>query len=685
MLPALVAVGTGVTSGSTMALELGPLEMHSRLGHPLRASIAYVLGPNEAVNTSCVSLKPGNTGFPNILGARVSIANGIISLSGRNPINEPLVSATLVIECPYTPRIHRSYTMFLDLSGDPSAVSTSTTVPAPNIAGPRRTVGARPQPAASQSIAQESSYLVQPGDSLSGIAQRLQGRVVALQPAMTVIFDANPEAFENNDPNRLRAGSLLTIPSLAGADVAPQAAVSAVMPSPGTDTRGSADDHVVNVASVYHGADSRETSQTADQLAPPPVGDSVDTSLDAPEEAVTDSLSPTALDTPVDDSASTNDQEAATDSVPQQTDAAFADLQPGDVVIGRDLVADSAGEASVIPDTTITPQPRQIAGSRIIAAPPTEKGLLSNWLVWLAAGILAGLGAFLAFGQKVRLPFGSTPVGRSDAPTRPQSEHGAPRDAAIAIPESTMSVEEIMPSHGTVDFDLSDDSPTQENLSIDADLFDGTGFAESDDVGANENFSFAATTGLDLELPEGSDQVADTSATDIIAPPERIPDDMIIDSEILPDDEDYDMSVIVDVTKMPNPADVTERDLMAVPVNDDNGQTLISDAYTINDKIDAEMQGSNPFEDDPMADRIDDELAATQALSEEIERAAAELANRSDPSGGTSIEVQLTDLSELDLSSEFEAQNDDFNIDITEKTDVDERTVEMPTRGNKAR
>jgi hypothetical protein len=167
-------------------------------------------------------------------------------------------------------------------------------------------------------------------------------------------------------------------------------------------------------------------------------------------------------------------------------------------------------------------------------------------------------------------------------------------------------------------------------------------------------------------------------------------DDMVIDSEVLPDDEDYDMSVIVDVTKMPNPNDVTERDLMAVPVDDDNGQNLISDAYTINDEVDI-MEGMDlddeieaAVDDDPMGTRIDDELAATQALSEEIEKAAAELASNSDPSGETSIEMQLTNLSDLDLTSELEAQNDDYDNDVTARLEADDETVEMPAKDKNA-
>ena len=148
--------------------------------------------------------------------------------------------------------------------------------------------------------------------------------------------------------------------------------------------------------------------------------------------------------------------------------------------------------------------------------------------------------------------------------------------------------------------------------------------------------------------------------------------------------------VIVDVTKMPNPNDVTERDLMAVPVDDDNGQNLISDAYTINDEVDImEDMGLDDeieaaVDDDPMGTRIDDELAATQALSEEIEKAAAELASGSDPSGETSIEMQLTNLSDLDLTSELEAQNDDFDNDVTARLEADDKTIEMPAKDKNA-
>jgi hypothetical protein len=690
--PALVAVGGGIAASPAAAIELGPLEVHSKLGHPLRASIAFALGPNETIAANCVSLRSGTSDLPAVFGARVSIANGVIALSGSRPINEPLMSANLVIDCPYTAHVSRSLTVFLDPSAEPAAVTASAPAVTASVSEPRpvprRPVRSQPQAATATPIAPDSSYLVQPGDSLSEIAQRLQGRTIALQPAMTMIYDANPEAFEEGDPNLLRAGSLLAIPSLAGTQVAARPAISEFVPSPVTETPEISEDAANESGSLYSRAESQSSFEVNESEKSDPVDQFVTPQVQEPVETVADSPAPTEADTVAEAVAVTEEMPEVSETASQESDAAFADLLPGDVVVDeRPVVNESADAAAADP---VAPPPRQIAGSRIIATPPSQESLFSNWLVWLTAGVLAVIGAWVAFGQRIRERFGSTPIGPGEVTARPQSEHGSLRVAAITVPEPTMSVEEIQPSYDAVDFDLSDDSPTEENLALDADLIDGTGFEDSGDVAVNEDFGFAATTSLDMELSDLPDEPEDTPQTDIIPPPERLSDDMVIDSEVLPDDEDYDMSVIVDVTKMPNPNDVTERDLMAVPVDDDNGQNLISDAYTINDEVhtmedmglDDEIEVA--VDDDPMGTRIDDELAATQALSEEIEKAAAELASSSDPSGETSIEMQLTNLSDLDLTSELEAQNDDYDNDVTSRLEANDETVEMPAKDKNA-
>ena len=183
-----------------------------------------------------------------------------------------------------------------------------------------------------------------------------------------------------------------------------------------------------------------------------------------------------------------------------------------------------------------------------------------------------------------------------------------------------------------------------------------------------------------MELPDRS-AVMDLPETDIIAPPERIDEDVLIDSEVLPDDDEYDMSIIVDATKMPNPDDVTERDLMAVPVDDDTAQTPVADAYTINDEVDIDM-----LEQD-----YEDELTATQALNAEIEKAAADLAREVDEdeeavdtSAETSVQVKLVSVTDLDLTTEMAAKNDDRDTDDeTASLEIGDETVEM-TGSNKS-
>ena len=67
-------------------------------------------------------------------------------------------------------------------------------------------------------IGEATRYRVLPGDSLSEITQRIENRPPGLWKAVNIIFEANPEAFIDNDPNKLKAGSWLTIPSFDGSE-----------------------------------------------------------------------------------------------------------------------------------------------------------------------------------------------------------------------------------------------------------------------------------------------------------------------------------------------------------------------------------------------------------------------------------------------------------------------------------
>ncbi|MEE4163980.1 MAG: FimV/HubP family polar landmark protein, partial [Woeseiaceae bacterium] len=283
VIPALVIAG-GINSAQ--ALELGDIEVQSRLGQPLRASIAYALAPNEQLADYCISLarsaEPG--GVPGLSRAAISVSKGRITISGDAPVTEPLLSARLSISCPYTAQITREYTLFVD----PSDVPAETRFAAAPQAAPTKT---RPAPAraavapparvtaANEPISTGSTYRVVTGDSLSAIAARLEGREVSVARAATAILAANPDAFIDGNPDRLKAGSLLAIPAApALADATPRQ--TAAVPAP--------------------------VQAAAETPVPQPVASGMDTAEPAAEEP-----------TPVDDTAY-----LAPATVPEQTRAA---------------------------------------------------------------------------------------------------------------------------------------------------------------------------------------------------------------------------------------------------------------------------------------------------------------------------------------------------------------------------
>ena len=694
-IPALIAAGGGLAMGSAAALELGELQVQSTLGQPLRASIAYALSPNEILEDHCVAIRSGGRDLPGLRNANVRVSKGVISITGTSPVIEPMLSANLVVDCPYSAHVSRSYLLFINPQDRPLVAARTSSAAAGVTAAPvnRRMVAPRAAVPATP-IAPDSRYLVQRGDSLSGIVQRIENRSIAKADAMTAILDANPEAFLNGNPDKLQAGSWLDIPSFAGGVVAASTVTAPAVPTAPAESRD--DDTAVpqtsGDAGVYQGAETLE--QDASRQIP-----ATEFLPEQPEPEVTE-----PVDTVVDTSEGSAEEPVAEADYP----AAYADLVAGDVVVDEPVATEPVpAEPAVAPARVVKPA----AGTRIVGA-PQPSGSPWNWLIWAAVAVISAFGAYLMFWPRLRERFASKPVGAEDR-VPPLSEHSAPGVAPISVPESEMTVQEIKPTYDNVDFDLSDDSPTEENLALDADLVEGTGLDDSDDVDVNRDFGFAATMDLDMELPENAAAEDSSPETDIIPPPER-PEELVVDSEVLPDDDgdEYDISMIVDATKMPDPAEVTERDLRAVPI-EDTGQTLINDDYTIVDEV----------AQDILEKDYEDELSATQLLNAEIEKAASELAetigeddptevaglDEDDPTevasldeddqadddtgkivgseDDTSIEMQLTNLSELDLTATLEAQNDDSSddLDVTANIDADDKTVEMPRDKDGAR
>lgn len=267
-----------------------------------------------------------------------------------------------------------------------------------------------------------------------------------------------------------------------------------------------------------------------------------------------------------------------------------ANLLPGDVGLEGESSLIEPVETIVIPDTVL-------AGPETTSASPNVPTAIINTeshsestslLTWLVGGGLAIIVALALFRRRFRDRFGSTPVG----PVAGNSARSAKLD--------TEAVESV----ADVDYGISDDSPTQENLALDADLFTGQGLAEGSDMDIVEDFGFGAATNIDIELPFEQQQM-----------------ESILDSEILPEDDDYDMSVIIDATKMPQPEDVTERDLQAIPVTSGD-DSLISGGYTISKEVDFDI-----LEEDYDDYSIDEPVILTLDTPDNDETAEMPVAN----------------------------------------------------------
>ncbi len=617
-------------AGPASALELGELKINSALGQPLRASIAYALNPHEELYDFCVYLRPSlaANGLPVLSRASVSIADGAILLTGSRAIREPLLTMQVSIDCPYTAHISREYTLMINpptpviregpiVVEPPAATESRAATAAAQAPRPRPPVEPRVNLELSP-ISENSRYLVQRGDSLSDIASRISNRSIALWPAVDHIFAVNPNAFMDGDMNRLKAGSWLDIPDLSIAVPEPTIAetVSMVASAPASEARD---------FTAYTGYEAPAVAEE-----PPVIED------EAPAPAVTQAFE--------------TEEPLVSEFDASETD--FDTLQPGDVVVGDDIpfVSPIGSEADAaawidIPDTEILepavqPVPVVSTGQGNETAGKTSGSW--SWFVWLGGTGLALILGLLLFGQRFRDRFGSVAVGVASEPLPNRRETDAGAQILEAVEDD--------------DFEVPDASPHSASLTLDADFGDGSGLQDTADMDVAQDFGFSASATFeeepDMEIPEGADAEESPDSTEMIPTMQRDPS--ILESEVLPSD-DYDMSIIVDVTKQDIvESDATEKDLQAVQVEAEI--ELQPDDLTLNQDADYKV-----LEQD-----YEDEFTATQVLNAEIEKAAAELADRMD--------IDATGEMIARLPENMDAVNDDIN-DSSVNAEV---TAELP-------
>jgi pilus assembly protein FimV len=264
-LTGVAAAALIMAAPAAWSLGLGRVQVQSALGEVLRAEIDVTsMTPEEASNLRVrvappESYKAAGVDYNAVLpGTQVELlrrADGrpYLKLTSDRGVQEPFVDVILELNWS-TGRLVREYTMLFDPPVTARAVppapapttapalSAATPVPAaPPRAAERRpapapAVAAAPAPAAepptprpaaaprepravavkpadAPAAAGADDYKVRPGDSLSKIAARTQRPGVSLDQMLVSLYRGNPQAFMDNNMNRLKAGVVLAVPS----------------------------------------------------------------------------------------------------------------------------------------------------------------------------------------------------------------------------------------------------------------------------------------------------------------------------------------------------------------------------------------------------------------------------------------------------------------------------------------
>ncbi len=229
----LLAASLAALPLSLNAAGLGRINVLSALGQPLNAEIEVQAGAEEISSMTARMAPPdvfqqSSVPFAPVISLiRVGVeprgSGAVIKLSSERPVSEPFVD--MVVELNWANgKLIREYTFLLDpaiASGKAVGAVAAPQAPKAAAAAPAAPAG-KPMAATapSQTVAPAmaaDSYRVARGDTLSKIARASKPQGVSLEQMLVALLRRNPDAFANNNMNRLKAGRILSIPSASDA------------------------------------------------------------------------------------------------------------------------------------------------------------------------------------------------------------------------------------------------------------------------------------------------------------------------------------------------------------------------------------------------------------------------------------------------------------------------------------
>lgn len=243
LLPLCIAASlmTGL-SLQAAAIGVGEIHLQSFLGSPLQAEIP--LSHLGDLGADQLKVQLGTQGDYSALGVEYTYLHsqlkiepilkngeGYVRISTREPIAEPYLNFVLSLRWPQG-QLVREFTVLLDpptqavASMPASAVTAAvappvaareTTASETAVASPpphrrqhhRASIAQTVKPAA---VSQAGSYVIQRGDSLWRIANKIRPAQVPAEQVMAAIQTLNPSAFINGNPNLLKEAATITLP-----------------------------------------------------------------------------------------------------------------------------------------------------------------------------------------------------------------------------------------------------------------------------------------------------------------------------------------------------------------------------------------------------------------------------------------------------------------------------------------
>ncbi len=252
-----VALCMALVPISVFAAGLGKLNVMSGLGEPLKADIELISATPEELSSITAAIasdeayavqgieKPASHNSIKVAVAKNAAGTPILKLNSAQPISEPFLDMLIQVDWA-SGRLLREYTVLLDPPGytgetDQNSQATST-AQAPMVKSSGATTHPIAQsepmadgtvnsaPASSKKVSKRAKkvvpvdetaatdatgqeYVTQRGDTLAEVARGMKPEGVSLEQMLVGLYEANPDAFQGKNMNRLKVGQIIRQPS----------------------------------------------------------------------------------------------------------------------------------------------------------------------------------------------------------------------------------------------------------------------------------------------------------------------------------------------------------------------------------------------------------------------------------------------------------------------------------------